>query len=84
MSEQWKPGLTSVPWEDPDLITREQAADVLRCGLRTLHYMRRRGTFPDGTVVVFQRRSGGHPLVRYRKSKLEQFQREDWTVVDSE
>lgn len=72
----------TVPFLDPDLISRREAADLLRCGLRSLHYRRRSGDFPEGTVVVFRRRSGGHPLVRYRRSKLEEFQRNDWTVVD--
>lgn len=73
-----------VPFDDPDLISRREAAALLRCGLRSLHYRRKAGDFPDGTVVVFKRRTGGHPLVRYRRSKLEEFQRNDWTVIDDE
>lgn len=74
----------TVPFDDPDLISRREAAAFLHCGLRSLHYRRQAGDFPEGTVVVFRRRSGGHPLVRYRRSKLEEFQRSDWTVVTDE
>jgi hypothetical protein len=71
----------TVPFDDPDLITRQEAADLLHCGLRSLHYRRKAGDFPAGTVEVYRRRSGGHPLVRYRRSKLEEFLRNDWTVT---
>lgn len=79
--QQRRPALTSIPIDDPDLITRQQAADLLRCGLRTLFNLRARGAFPEGTVEVFHRHSGGNPLIRYRQSKLEQFIGNDWYVV---
>jgi hypothetical protein len=65
----------------PGLLSRHAAARYLGCSVRQLHYYRQRGALPAGAVVLFKRRSGGHPLVRYRLTKLEEFERTDWVIV---
>lgn len=74
----------ALPFDDPDLVDRVGAAELLDCGERTVHNYRRAGKFPEGTVVIVRRPSGGNPLVRYRKSKLEQFLASDRPVVIDE
>ena len=66
--------------DDPDMLTRYQAADVLGIRLRALHYWRTSGRLLPGTVVKFRREAGGYPLVRFRRSKLEQLLAEGWHV----
>lgn len=68
--------------DDPDLVSRQEAAELLGIGLRALHYKRRRGELPDGTVVTFRRAFGGHPFVRYRRSKLEALVRRGWVALE--
>lgn len=67
--------------DDPDLVSRQEAAELLGIGLRALHYKRRRGELPDGTVVTFRRAFGGHPFVRYRRSKLEALVERGWVAT---
>lgn len=68
--------------DDPNLVSREEAAQILGIGVRALHYKRTRGELPAGTVVTFRRAFGGHPLVRYRKSKLEALVNRGWVAVE--
>lgn len=66
----------------PDMLTREQASDVLGIRLRALHYWRRQNKLLPGTVVTFRRPFGGHPLVRFRKSKLEELLEQGWEITE--
>jgi len=67
--------------DDPDMLTRSQAAAFLGIGERALHYRRKKGKLPDGTVFIFDRTDGGYPLVRYSQTKLEQIKASQWRVV---
>lgn len=64
--------------DDEGMLTRQEAAALLGIGLRSLHYKRKEGKLLEDTVVTFRRKYGGHPLVRYRQSKLEELLDEGW------
>lgn len=63
--------MDNVRLDDPDLLTLEEAAQLVGRSKRTVQNWRRGGYMIDGTVVTIRKRVGGMTFVRYRRSLLE-------------